>query len=45
MVPEIVKSTGLYTLQVRMDHLVLFGHPNMKVVPLVDTTSHDQQHQ
>ena len=38
MVPKLMKSMDLYTLQVRMDHLVMFAHPNGKVVPLVDTT-------
>ena len=38
MVPKIMKSMGLYTLQVCMDHLVMFAHSNGKVVPLVDTT-------
>jgi hypothetical protein len=33
-----MKSTGLYTLQVRTDCLVMFAHPNGKVVPLADTT-------
>ena len=38
MVPKVMKSMGLYTLQVHMDHLVMFAHPNGKVVPLADTT-------
>ena len=38
MVPEVMKSMGLYTLHLRMDHLVMFAHPNGKVVPLADTT-------
>ena len=38
MVPKIMKSMGLYTLEACMDHLVMFAHPNRKVVPLVDTT-------
>jgi hypothetical protein len=33
-----MKSTGLYTLQVSTDCLVMFAHPNGKVVPLADTT-------
>jgi hypothetical protein len=31
------KSRGLYTLRMRMDCLIMFAHPNGKVVPLVDT--------
>ena len=49
MVPKIMKSTGLYTLQVRTDRLVMFAHPNGKVVPLADTTpttsNINEQHQ
>ena len=29
-----MKSKGLYTLKLGMDHLVTFVHPNKKVVPL-----------
>ena len=35
---NIMKSTGLYTLKLRTDRLVMFAHPNKKVVPLADTT-------
>ena len=31
------KSRGLYTLRMHMDHLIMFVHPNEKVVPLADT--------
>jgi hypothetical protein len=30
-----MKTKGLYTVRLRMDHLVTFAHPNEKVVPLV----------
>jgi hypothetical protein len=32
------KSMGSYTRQVRTDRLVMFAHPNRKVVPFVNTT-------
>ena len=49
MVPKIMKSTGLYTLQVCTDLSVIFAHSNGKVVPLADTTpmtsNINEQHQ
>ena len=38
MVPKVMKSTGLYTLHLCTDQLVMFVHQNGKVVPLADTT-------